>query len=254
MNTREILQTTDHRPFPLPSGPWIMTQIWHDLLFAHWPVAPQMLRRLIPSAFPLDTFEEQCWVGVVPFDMTHVCPRGFPPLPLLTQSVELNVRTYVVVNGIPGVYFFSLDADNLIAVMFARMFFHLPYFYARMESKRKGDIIHYKSQRRHRGAPPAAFRAEYRPVSPVYQAERGTIDSWLTERYCLYTLGKHNEVLRANIHHRPWPLQAAELEVRHNSMASSHGIILPDTAPLLHFAKRQEVLVWPLSRVPFELH
>jgi uncharacterized protein len=249
MNTREILRTVRHRPFPLPDGPWIMTQIWHNLLFAHWPVAIEMLRPLIPSVLPLDTFERQCWVGITPFYMTHVSPRGFPPLPCLSQSVEINVRTYVVVNDIPGVYFFSLDANNFIAVMLARKLFHLPYFNASMKIRHTGDTIHYKSQRQHCGAPPAAFLARYRPISAVHQARPGTLEYWLIERYCLYTLGEHNEVLRANIHHKPWPLQAAQLEMMHNSMASANGVHLPDTAPLLHYAQRQEVLVWPLCRV-----
>ena|SRR5436305_10477289 len=103
MDIHAILQTVEHRPFPLPAGPWIMTQIWHELLFAHWPLVPAILRPLVPSVLELDTFEGQCWLGLTPFRMTHVRPRCVPPFPGLSQFPEMNVRTYVIVKGIPGI-------------------------------------------------------------------------------------------------------------------------------------------------------
>jgi uncharacterized protein YqjF (DUF2071 family) len=161
----------------------------------------------------------------------------------------MNVRTYVVVNGIPGVYFFSLDAGNALAVALARTIFHLPYYHAKMRSVRVGESIEYESYRLRPGASGAQFVASYRPMSPTTNAQRGTLEYWLMERYCLYTVGQHSQVYRCNIHHRPWPLQRAELTVECNSMALAHSIELPDQAPLLHYAQRQEVLVWPLRRV-----
>jgi uncharacterized protein YqjF (DUF2071 family) len=181
--------------------------------------------------------------------MTHVCPRGLPPLPYLSQSREINVRTYVIVENIPGVYFFSLDANNPIAVWLARMIFHLPYFNARIRIQRKGGSFHYYSQRTHSPAHSGVFSATYRPISSVYQAQRGTLEYWFIERYCLYTVVEQNKVFRANIHHKPWPLQQAEAEILHNSLASADGLHLPDTPPLLHYADKQEVLVWPLRPV-----
>jgi uncharacterized protein YqjF (DUF2071 family) len=249
VNTREILHTVGHRPFPLPGGPWVMTQIWNHLLFAHWPIPPEALRPLIPPVLPLDLFDGQCWVGIAPFYMTHVCPRGLPPFPYLSQFGEINVRTYVIVQNIPGVYFFSLDANNPIAVWLARMIFHLPYFTARIRIQRKGDSFHYYSQRTHSPAHSEAFSATYRPISSVYQAQRETLEYWLIERYCLYTVVEQNKVFRANIHHKPWPLQQAEAEIMHNSLASTDGLHLPATPPLLHYANKQEVLVWPLRPV-----
>jgi uncharacterized protein YqjF (DUF2071 family) len=248
MNTTAILQTVAHRPWPLPARPWIMTQIWHELLFAHWPVAPEALRPLVPSALPLDTFADQAWVGVVPFRMSHVRPRWVPALPGLSQLVELNVRTYVSVNGKPGVYFFSLDASSRIAVAAARTVFHLPYFHAAMRSRRAGDTIHYRSHRTHRGASPAEYTATYRPIAPVAYAWPGMLAHWLTERYCLYTVN-HGRVYRGEIHHLPWPLQAAELETACDTMAGAHGILLPDVPPLLHYAHRQEVRIWLPYRI-----
>jgi uncharacterized protein len=249
VNTKEILHTVGHRPFPLPSSPWVMTQIWNHLLFAHWPIAPEVLRPLLPPALPLDLFDGQSWVGITPFYMTHVCPRGLPPLPYLSQSAEINVRTYVLVENIPGIYFFSLDANNPLAAWLARMIFHLPYFVACMRIQRKGGSFHYYSQRIHSYAPSGVFSATYRPISSVYQAQRGTLEYWLIERYCLYTVVERNKVFRATIHHKPWPLQQADAEIMYNSLASADGLHLPATPPLLHYAQKQEVLVWPLHRV-----
>lgn len=226
-----------------------MTQIWHELLFAHWPIAPDMLRPLMPSVLSLDTFEGECWVGIVPFHMSYVRPRGFPAVPGLSAFSEMNVRTYVTVNGIPGVYFFSLDASNPMAVSIARIVFHLPYFNAFMTSQYRGGTIRYRSHRTHRGAPPADYAARYRPIAPVVYAQAGSLEHWLTERYYLYTVVEGGRVYRGDIHHLRWPLQVAELETVRDTMALSHGIHLPDTQPLLHYSDRQEVLIWPLRRV-----
>jgi uncharacterized protein len=249
MDTSAILSATEHRTWPLPSGPWVMTQIWHELLFAHWPVAPDILRPLVPAMLPLDTFEGQCWVGVVPFHMSYVRPRGVPPVSGLSAFPELNVRTYVTINGIPGAYFFSLDAGNTLAVALARKLFHLPYFRAQMSSKRVGDTIHYQSMRTHRAAPSAELLASYRPVAPVAYSVPDTIEQWFTERYCLYTV-VGQRVYRCDIHHLPWPLQLAEMDIVRNTMAKAAGLHLPSTPAFLHYAQKLEVLVWPLHRVP----
>ncbi len=249
MDVDTILRTVDHRLLPLPKGPWVMTQIWHELLFAHWPIAPETLRSLIPSQLTIDTFEQQAWVGIVPFRMSNVHPRGLPNIKGFSQFPELNVRTYVVAKNFPGVYFFSLDAGNPIAVALARSLFHLPYFNAIMRCQRAQDgMIHYVSHRTHRGVRAADFAATYRPVAPVMLAQPGSIEHWLTERYCLYTTF-HNHLYRGEIHHSRWQLQLAELECQRNSMALSHDIRLPDTRPLLHYSERQEVLIWPLHQI-----
>lgn len=239
-----LLASVAHRPWPLPPGPWVMKQTWHDLLFAHWPIPQQSMRSLVPPQLALDTFEGQCWVGVVPFRMSAVRGRGIPGLPGLSRFPELNVRTYVTCGGKPGVYFFSLDAANLAAVWAARTLFHLPYFHAAMTSTGEGEMVHYSS-RRNRMA--AEFRARYQPVSEVRQSDKGSIARWLTERYCLYTTHR-GQVCRGDIHHLPWPLQQAEAEFERNTVAAAAGISLPDTSPILHFARRLEVLIWPLRR------
>lgn len=248
MNVEAIEQDIAHRPWSLPQGPWIMTQAWHELLFAHWEVKPEVMRELIPPELTLDTYEGCCWLGVVPFRMSHVSPRGVPEIAGVSRFLELNVRTYVSCRGVPGVFFFSLDASNALAVAVARSIFHLPYFNASMQSWLDGDTIYYRSQRTHRGASAAELISRYRPVGPQFQARRGTLDYFLTERYCLYTVVGKGRVYRADIHHRPWDLQPAEQEIERNSMASAHGIVLPSHPPLLRYAHRQDVLVWPLQR------
>lgn len=221
-----------------------MKQTWHDLLFAHWPIPPDQLRPLVPAQLPLDTFDSQCWVGVVPFWMSGVRARGLPPLPGLSRFPELNVRTYVTYNGKPGVYFFSLDATNFPAVWAARTFFHLPYFHAAMSSIEKSGTIQYSS-RRHTGS--AEFRGRYRPVAPPLIRERGALADFLTARFCLYTVPQ-NTVYRCDIHHLPWPLQDAEAELQQNNMAAAAGIKLPESRPILYFSRILDVLIWPLRR------
>src|SRR5262245_23161746 len=123
---------SDERSWPRPSPPWAMAMRWHDLLFLHWPIAAAELRPRIPAPLAIDEHSGSAWIGVVPFRMTNVRPRGVPGLPWLSAFPELNVRTYVTHGGKPGVWFFSLDAAQRLAVIAARRRFHLPYFHARM--------------------------------------------------------------------------------------------------------------------------
>lgn len=240
---------TGHRPWPLPAGPWIMAQTWHDLLFAHWPVPRASVEGLLPPGIMLDTFDGSAWVGVVPFRMSGIRLRGLPPLPGLSGFPEINVRTYVRVGNWPGVYFFSLDAASAIAVAAARRWFHLPYFRARMSAVTRAGQTRYGSRRIQRGAPPAEFRARYAPARDVALSPPGTLEHFLTERYCLYTVDARRRLCRAEIHHAPWPLQEAEADIELNTMAAASRIELPARAPALHFSKRLEVRVWPLARI-----
>lgn len=242
-----ILQATAHRPWPTPESPWLMTQTWHDLLFAHWPIDASVLRAHVPDALAIDTFEGQAWIGVVPFRMSNVAPRGVPALPWISAFPELNVRTYVRLDGRPGVYFFSLDATNPVAVGVARTLVHLPYFTASMEvtTDAQGWTV-YRSERKNPQRP-AEFEARYRPTGPVTPPVKGTLEYFLTERYCLFTTDKSSRTFSLDIHHPPWPLQTAEAEFTRNTMAAAAGIQLPDGRPLLHFSKRQDMVAWGLS-------
>ena len=240
-----ILDQIVHRPWPLPTGQWVMAQGWHDLLFAHWPVSVELLKPQLPAQLEIETFEGQAWLAVVPFRMSGVRLRGTPPVPGLSEFPELNVRTYVFAHGKPGVWFFSLDAGNRMAVAVARAWFHLPYFRAQMSCEDRDGYIHYRSERAHRRASAASLEGRYRPAGDTFLPQRGTLEHFLTERYCLYAADGHGRLIRGEIHHPPWSLQVAEAEFSRNSMADAAGIPLPVSKPLLHFAKRQDVVVWP---------
>ena len=215
----------------------------------HWPVNPDELRLLIPSGLAIDKFDGQAWIGVVPFRMSGVRPHSLPALPWISNFLELNVRTYVVAEEKPGVWFFSLDAANPLAVRIARRFFNLPYFDARMQVDETSDgWVEYTSQRTHRGAPPAEFSVRFRPVGPAYKSREGSLDHWLTARFCLYAADKHQKIYRAEIHHPPWPLQPAEALVEADDTTEAWGISRPDQPPILHFARHLKVVSWGLER------
>jgi uncharacterized protein YqjF (DUF2071 family) len=242
-----------------------MRQTWHDLLFAHWPIPIETMRPLIPPQLALDIYDGMAWIAVVPFRMSGVVPRGLPDIPWLSAFPELNVRTYVTTPAPagaepalskPGVYFFSLEAANPIAVTIARQIFKLLYFNAKMSLSYGGDLtkdihiitIDYVSHRTHRGARPADFEGSYGPTGSVYYSQRGTLESWMTERYCLYTTS-HEQLYRGEIHHLPWPLQPATATISVNSMTEAAGITLPAEPPILHISRRLDVIVWPLRFV-----
>ncbi|HUC54688.1 MAG TPA: DUF2071 domain-containing protein [Candidatus Cybelea sp.] len=244
-----IRQEIAHRPWPVPTGPWVMAQSWHDLLFAHWPVDAALLRCFVPPQMQIDTFLGQAWLAVVPFRMTAVRLRGTPVLPWFSTFPELNVRTYVSLGGKPGVWFFSLDAGNPLAVAMARAWFHLPYFRARMHHKELDGWIFYHSERTHRGASVGLLKVLYRPVGEIFAPHRGTLEHFLTERYCLYTTDGRGRIIGGEIHHSPWQLQMAEAEFTGNTMAEASGIVLPERKPLLHFARRQDVVFWRPEKI-----
>jgi uncharacterized protein YqjF (DUF2071 family) len=225
-----------------------MRQSWRDLLFAHWPVPAARLRALVPPSVAIQEWGGTSWVGVVPFRMEGVMARRLPDLPGVSAFAELNLRLYVEVGGKPGVWFVSLDAANRLAVWAARRFFHLPYFHAAMEARDQGGRIHYRSLRGGQG-PRVAFRGSYGPTSDVVEARPGTLEHFLTERYCLYTRHPSGALVRADIHHAPWPLQSATAEIAENTVADAQGIALSGPPALLHFSRRLDVVVWPPERV-----
>jgi len=234
-----ILDDVAHRPWPIPNRPWVMTQTWNDLLFAHWTIDPVALRPKVPAAFELDLYDGAAWMAVVPFFMTNVSPRGVPSLPRISEFAELNVRTYVRVADRPGIYFFSLDAASALAVKTARALFNLPYYTAAMTMSATADGVDYRSERES-----ASLRATYRPVGPPFHPIEGTLEYFLTERYCLYNLDHRGTPYRLDIHHPRWSLQVAEARVIRNTMAEASGITLAPSPQLLHFAKRQDAIAW----------
>jgi uncharacterized protein len=241
-NTADIFAATSHRPWSLPNSSWVMFQSWRELLFAHWRVPLDRLQRLVPRPLLVEECDGSAWITVAPFRI-HLRPRYLPDIPGLSSFLELNVRTYVTLAGKPGVYFFNLDANSRLAVAGARATYRLPYRNARMSLVHEGDAIRFHSRRNE--GPTAELGVRYRALGDRFQATSGTLDYFLTERFCLYTVSNYGRASRTEIHHLPWALQRAEARFETNSMLAIAGIEVPDDAPVLHFAARQDVLTWP---------
>ena len=252
LDIQHILAITAHRPYPLPAGPWRLRQRWNDLLFAHWAVSPSEIQRLLPAGLEIDTFNGDAWIGVIPFWMDHVRTRvlGNQTIAIPTTSTfpELNLRTYVRsrVSGLAGVYFFSLDCASPLAVLGARTLFHLPYFPAKMSRTTQAGLTHYSSHRQF-SRTPADYEATYGPLATSPEGfGSDPLSRFLTERYCLFTPAR-DRMLIGHIHHVPWPLEPAHAEIRLNQIPRAHGITLPNTAPILHFSRQLQVLLWGLE-------
>ena len=216
-----------------PPGQPVMHQDWGKLLFIHWRIDPNVLRPLVPASLEIDTYGDNAWIAITPFTMWDV--RAFPPyvpsVPGLSAMHELNVRTYVHHNGVPGVWFFSLDANSRAAVLGARTVYHLPYY----KLDREDD-------------PPAEFRASWSVGEPLPKSQPGSREFFLTERYILYT-EYHDQLYRARIYHEPWELYKAELTSFSSTMLEASRIPQPKTQPILHHAEEVNVDIWLLETV-----
>lgn len=253
-----LLYSVEHRPWLPPDSPWLFSQSWNDLLFAHFAVDPPTLRRLVPEALTLDLYDGVAWLTVSPCCASHVRPSGVPPLPGLSYFPQVNLRTYVTMEdkpgqSKPGLFYFSVDAANLSAVWFARIFFRIPYWHAAIQisgatihARNPAEHIHFRSSRLHGPAAssgPAKFDVIYSPQSEAERARHGSLDEFLTERYCVYSWNRRR-YYRAEIHHQPWALQRASLEIRANSMAEPIGLALPMKPDLCHFSRSLKMLAW----------
>jgi uncharacterized protein len=208
-------------------------------------VPRSQLATLVPAGLDIDTFDGSAWIGILPFRLTGFRLRGLPAMPVFSTFPELNVRTYVTVGGKPGIYFLSLDAGRDWAVTAARRFYKLPYYRARMAMRGRA-AIDFSSERIGDVAPPRRFHAQYRPAGEPFEAAPGTLEYFLTERYCLYTADR-GRILRGEAHHLPWWIQPAQAELDENTMVPL-PIELPPQQPLLHYSLRQDVVIWPLRQ------
>jgi uncharacterized protein YqjF (DUF2071 family) len=236
------LEHLEHRPWPLPPRGWTMGQTWEELLFAHWRVPADVVRAHVPPGLEVDEHDGSAWLGITPFRLTGLRARGLLPLPGVSSFLELNVRTYVTRDERPGIWFFSLDASSRLAVAAARRGYKLPYFQARMSATKRGEWVEYECARVAEAG--RVFSGRYRPEGAVFTAEPGSLEWFLVERYCLYATDR-GRLARADIHHELWPLQPAEAEIELASISplDLHG------EPLVHFSRRQDVVIWPLEPV-----
>jgi uncharacterized protein YqjF (DUF2071 family) len=224
----------------MPDRAWLGHQSWYDLLLAHWPLGAEGLRTMIPKSLELDTYDGVAWLSVVPFRMLNVRLRGLPRACGLAFP-ELNVRTYVRHGNRSGVFFFSLDATSLAVVILGRRLFGLPYFRARISMDQASGQFRFDSERTDRAA---VFSATYEGGATI-QAPPGSLDAWLTERYCFYSQHADGRVLRCDIHHRPWPLQHAVATISRNGLSGTlSGIDLDAPPALLHYSRGVDVVFW----------
>lgn len=221
-----------------------MMQSWRRLLFMHWPIPFDQLRPLVPAELELEQFDGSAWIGMTPFLVTGLRPRGLPRIPSirsLSEFPELNLRTYVRAGGRSGIYFFSLDAASTMAVLGARAAYRLPYHTADMSMEERDGWIEFRSARQRASA---ELDIRYRGSGEIFQAAEGTFEQFVIERYALFTITGGGDMWRAEIHHAPWLLQSAEAVIERNTVPQAHGIQLPDREPVLHFAARQDTLIW----------
>ncbi|GIN70267.1 hypothetical protein J14TS2_07420 [Bacillus sp. J14TS2] len=245
----DLLNDSNHRPFPFPSKKWIMRQTWRNLLFLHWPVSPEKLRPHIPSSLQIDTFHGSAWLGLILFVIEGIYPLGFSNVSLTPKFPEINVRTYVKYNGKPGIYFMSIDVENWASLKIAKNWYHLPYHPAKLSFRKVEQTFHCHSIRKGNNDPPVSFKGQYIPVSEVYYPKQGTLDHWLTERYCLYSSNNRGNIYCGEIHHRPWPLQKAKIEVDKNTLFTPYQLDLAQGEPIAHFSTGVDSLMWNIKKI-----
>ncbi|MCA9321408.1 MAG: DUF2071 domain-containing protein [Planctomycetes bacterium] len=233
MSTTPAGETPLDRVAPLrrPSGRPALHQRWDNLLFVHWSFDPALIQATLPDGVRVDTFDGRAWVGVVPFEMRRVRPWGLPPMPGISNFPELNVRTYVIdPEGVPGVWFYSLDADQGLAVRIARSRFHLPYHRARMSSVYDAATQRVTYQSRRRGAD-TDDRFRYRRVGTQHRAALGSLEWFLVERYAFVCEKASVGLFRGRVHHPPYPLLEVELECCETDLFALDGLPQPDGPP-----------------------
>lgn len=221
-------------------------QKWRSLLFLHWPVPIEQLRPLVPAGLELDLWDDEAYVGLVPFAMEAVRP-AWCPAALGFRFLETNVRTYVVCQGRPGVYFMSLDAASRIGVWAARRFWGLPYFYARMSRHEQEEEIEYSSVRA--SDPDARHRSRFRCGPRLPDSELGSAEHFFLERYLLF-LQRDGRLFEGQVHHTPYPAHRAEVLEVEDGLAAAVGLPPCVGAPrFAHYSPGVDVEVFALREV-----
>ncbi len=242
------LSKTKHRPWKLPTQNWSWRQSWNDLLFAHWKIPKEILEPLVPKPLNLQQFNGETFIGVVPFKMEGVTRRPLPHLPWVSNFCELNIRLYVEYQNKPGVFFLSLDATNPLAVWAGRKLFHLPYKRAKMSVHQEKETFIFKSIRKEKGDN-SKLAISYQSISEVFEAQQGTLDYFLTERYCLYSISANGDLFRVEVHHRPWPLERALCEIEENTLFKNLSLPIHNAPDTLHFSRGVDIIAWGLEKL-----
>ncbi len=235
---------SDHLPFAMPDRPFALSQEWRHLTFMHWEVDVEKLQPHIPEGLEIDLFEGKAYVGTIPFLMKNVRPRLLPAVPGISTFPEFNIRTYVVKNGKPGVLFLTLDAQSRITCYHAPRKYGLPYRYAKCNISTKDGIYKWNSKRKSDGA---VLSGECRPKGDLMQAEKGSLEEFLFERYSLYT-NHRNKIHMAYTQHNPWQYKEGEVEITDNSLTESYDLGIDVLKPeYVHISDGVHVHTWPIQ-------
>lgn len=243
-----LMNEVVHSSWSLPSKYWIMQQNWRNLLFLHWPIPPEKLRPHIPSSLQIDTFNGSAWLGVILFVLEGIYPRGISFFSLTPKFPEINVRTYVKYDGKPGIYFLSIDVANWASLKIAKRWYRLPYHSAQISIRKEGKTFHCHSIRKGNANTPILFEGKYVPVSEVFFPKEGTLEHWLTERYCLYSSNNGVNIYCGEIHHQPWPLQKAKIEIVRNTLFTPFHFDLSEVKPIAHYSTGVDSLMWNIKK------
>jgi uncharacterized protein YqjF (DUF2071 family) len=225
-----------------------MRMTWTQALLLHWPLPAKAVRRLVPDELEVDTFDGKAWVSILHYRVKGVRPIMGPSIPWFSSFLQIDLRTCVRHNGEPGVYFFSLDASNPVAVWLARTVFRLPYFRAEMQLRRKGESFRLSCMRTHQGARNAEFECLWTPREPLPATERDDLIPFLTERNRLFA-SHAGRVLTCTVHHEPWPLRRARLAALETTFFEATGLPEPDEPPIAHHADGLGLEIWPLRDI-----
>ncbi|AXG08838.1 YqjF family protein [Haloplanus rubicundus] len=222
---------------------------WRHLLFENWPVDPAVMDAHLPDALSPDTYDGTAWLSIVPFTNVAVRPKGLPAS-VGVRLPELNVRTYVTRDGVPSVYFFSLDAQGVASVLGARLFHHLPYYYARISLDAADGRVRFSSRRRHPGARPAHYEGTYWLTGEPFAAPDDPFAAFLVERYRFYTEAQDGSLRYTDVSHDPWTLSPAAADIETDTLLRSHGFARPDADPVYYYSRGLDVVASRSERAP----
>lgn len=236
-----------HRPFPIPTLPWIGKQTWNDILFCHWPISSDILETWIPSALALDLYNGTAWLGYVLFQVSDIRLRLFPKIPYFNSYIGLNVRTYVTYKGTPGIYFFNLDASKLFAVIGGKVGTLLPFRKSNMTWKKRNPDYCFIGKTETMNQQIETFDVRFRPKTNPYVLPNDCLPAWLYERYCFFIDSK-KQMYRGDIHHARWKVSDMDIQIKQNSMASFLPRTYFEQQPLIHYSSIQHAYLWPLRK------
>lgn len=238
-----MLQSVSHRKWPLPVNSWSYYQEWNNALFLHWKVPVDDLQQFLPKNLKVDTFENEAWVSAVAFTMEKIRPKNLPAFAPISNFNEINIRTYVIHNDKPGVYFLNIEAQKLVSTKLSKLLSGLPYQKAQMKRFNKNELQHYTSSLKKKGF---TFTSKYRISDQT--VSKTNLDLWLTERYCLY-LDRGGKTYIYEIHHLPWELQKVTLEEVQTNYRIGE-IDLNSKPDHVHYSPGVKVIAWKKVILP----